>query len=537
MNRFLRFLLFVFALVFSSAAGAGTYPAYSGFQGTDWSGKSGQCPGSTKQGVCSCMTPSATSHVPLATTFYQVEASGMCDYTGSGGPTTGIYSIGFVSTGYYCSGSDVLSGTTCTTSSGSGGTGGSGPCVAGTSSGTQEVRVGYRPAFDLNTPFTDTAPGPWSGTHITDAAGCDAVPKGGGPTDCVLLDAPDSKGYYPVMCIDDFVETGAPGAQNNTPADIGVTSTPSTPNNYSPASPTGQCPAGTVAGTDASGNPACIGTTSSVGAANGGSSTPSPPVAGSAPTAIYDPTTGNTTTTSTNDTMNPDGSITTTTTTVVTLPNGTHTVSSTSTTGNNVNGVPGTQAPAGSGSGGSGSGSSGSGTSGSGTTPGAVATSNTPQPTLCQDNPNLNICKNSTVTGAQCEGSNGVTGFTCTGDAIQCATLQQVADQNCRDLADRTAEQQSKEFSLGNAVMNGQDPLGSTLPTPGNATNVDVGTLSANGFLGGGSCFADVPFSVMGQQITIPFSQVCQYLIFLRGVMMAIAGLVSFKMLSTTFLS
>lgn len=611
--RFVRVALLVLLMSCGAIASATNYPALSGYLGHDGGGHDNQCPSSSQSGVCSCMTASATTYQPHATTFYQVEPSGMCDYThGSDGPNGGIWSVGYAYIGYYCNGSDTLDpatntcapapqnqcqfaatngpswvasysylppavsnqasnicqfnctmvatpGTspscstgvagvvTCTQSYSSTGAtctavppGETPTCKAGGKSDTTQVTVGFS-----NTPgnvsggtVQFTNPGGISGMHITDSAGCDAQQTPGTvPTGCSVATTPNAKGYYPVNCVVDFTQSGAAGAGNNTPADISVTSSPSTPNDYTPASPTGHCPAGSVAGTDASGNPACIGTTSSVAAANGGSTTPPPPVLGSSPTAIYDPTTGNTTTTSTTSSMNPDGSITTTTTTVVTLPNGTHTVSSTSSTGNNIDGQPGVQAPAGSGSGtgGSGSGTSGS-SSGSGGT-GAVATGNSPSPTICDENPSLNICKNSTVTGSQCEGSNGITGFTCTGDAIQCATLQQVADQNCRDAADRQAESQSAEFRLGSAVMGGNDPLGSNLPTPGNATNVDVGTLSSDGWLGGGSCFSDVAFSVMGQQISIPFSQVCQYLIVLRGVAMAIAGLVSFKMLSSTFLS
>jgi hypothetical protein len=148
--------------------------------------------------------------------------------------------------------------------------------------------------------------------------------------------------------------------------------------------------------------------------------------------------------------------------------------------------------------------------------------------------PNLNICQNSSVAGGGC--SQDVSTFTCSGDAIQCATLQQVAQENCTHAQEVSDLQAMPAYTLGAAVLGGNDPAASTLPSPTNATTVDVGSLSASGFLGGGGCFPDVTVSLIGQSMSFPFSSLCQYLISLRAVVMVIASLASFRILSGTFL-
>ena len=98
------------------------------------------------------------------------------------------------------------------------------------------------------------------------------------------------------------------------------------------------------------------------------------------------------------------------------------------------------------------------------------------------------------------------------------------------------ATKESEQSKLGQQIMNGQDPLGDKLPTPGNAPEVDLPTLSADGWMGGGSCFQDKSVSVHGMALTIPFSSVCPYLLPIRAAVMLIAALASFRMLSGTVL-
>lgn len=194
---------------------------------------------------------------------------------------------------------------------------------------------------------------------------------------------------------------------------------------------------------------------------------------------------GSTTTTTTENTRhrNPDGTTTTGTTTTITTCQESGTCTTTTTTGT------GTEADKGD--------------------------------DLCKKNPNLNICRNSTVSG-DCENT------TCEGDAITCALLRQQRKEYCENT------KENPQTTLGNQLLAGNDPLKSTLPTAANATGVNLGqgALDTSGFMGGGSCFADKSFSVMGQTFVIPFSAVCNILLALRFAIMIIASLVSFRMVS-----
>ena len=152
-------------------------------------------------------------------------------------------------------------------------------------------------------------------------------------------------------------------------------------------------------------------------------------------------------------------------------------------------------------------------------------------PELCKDvcdkHPELNICNNSTVSGS-CAAT------ACTGDAITCQILKTQQLRDCQDHDDT-----DPNVILGKQLLAGQDPKASTLPTLDNASTVDLsGTqLDSSGWGGGGQCFQDKQFSAMGQTITIPLSKLCDYLIVFRALIMLIAALSSFKMVSGVILN
>lgn len=153
---------------------------------------------------------------------------------------------------------------------------------------------------------------------------------------------------------------------------------------------------------------------------------------------------------------------------------------------------------------------------------------------LCKQNPNLTICKNSSVAGTCGQVS-------CIGDAIQCATLRATSAMQCKQQQDEDVIKASAQYSLGSSVLAGNDPAKSLLPSVGNATVVDLnvggtGGLSADGWLGAGAAFDDVSFTVMGQTIVIPFAKWSAYLVGLRYALMVAASLVSFRILSGAIL-
>jgi hypothetical protein len=149
---------------------------------------------------------------------------------------------------------------------------------------------------------------------------------------------------------------------------------------------------------------------------------------------------------------------------------------------------------------------------------------------LCEKNPALNICQNSTLTG-----TCGT--ITCTGDAITCEIAKQAAKANC-DAKQREDElKASGQYKLGNDALGGNDPLASTLPNKDKPEEINIqSSLDSSGFLGGGACIPDTQFSVSGQQISIPWSKACEYLVGLRAALMVMAFMMAFRMLSGTIL-
>jgi hypothetical protein len=151
---------------------------------------------------------------------------------------------------------------------------------------------------------------------------------------------------------------------------------------------------------------------------------------------------------------------------------------------------------------------------------------------LCKQNPNLSICQNSSVSG------DCTAGFSCTGDAVQCATLRAAAAIQCKQQQDDSDLKASSVYSLGSGVLSGADPAASTLPSPSKASTVTMpGSLDQTGWLGGGSCFADKVVTVRGMSFTLPYSQACNYLVVLRLAVMMIASLVSFRIVRDAVLT
>jgi len=145
---------------------------------------------------------------------------------------------------------------------------------------------------------------------------------------------------------------------------------------------------------------------------------------------------------------------------------------------------------------------------------------------FCEKNPQLNICKNSSVSGT-CEST------TCNGDAITCEALKLQRGNDCE------LKKDTPEKTLGKQINDKNDPLKNSLPTIENAKQVDLSSLNlnANGWGLGGGCIQDKSISVMGKQVTIPLSSLCEYLLALRYAIMLIAAILSFKIVSGAVLT
>lgn len=128
---------------------------------------------------------------------------------------------------------------------------------------------------------------------------------------------------------------------------------------------------------------------------------------------------------------------------------------------------------------------------------------------FCKSNPNDRLCKAGGVggggggsTSGSFSGSCG--GFSCTGDAVQCAIALEQHRRNCEAEADhpfKTAFEEASEVGNGFADI---------VDATGGLTTVNV----ADGFnvssrYGNGVCPAPYPYVVMGQSYTFSFQPMC----------------------------
>jgi hypothetical protein len=288
-------------------------------------------------------------------------------------------------------------------------------------------------------------------------------------------------------------ETGRAAPPNTSDANVAGTGASANPEPVqTQGSSDGSCPSGTAnIGSDSSGTPICRG--------NGSSSGDTKNTTTTTPTTTTNNSDGSTTTSSSTSNGNNDGSTTTTTTTCTTATDGAKSCSVTGTTGANASG-------------------------GSGKSDGKPDDLKD----FCASHPDLTVCVNSTVGGGGCSGASANLSFT--GDAITGAILRQQRDEYCAN------SQATNESKLGGQLMSGQDPDGSKLPTPSNGQTIAIGSLDQSGFLGGGSCFADKTYSLMGVTSSLPLSQVCPYLLPLRYGIMVVAALVSLAVMRKSIL-
>jgi len=352
---------------------------------------------------------------------------------------------------------------------------------------TQSCGHSKSPTAATSDPGTDTAPYPSASptcglSGLPDAVRAYATPSADGGLDFFCQYSGTSSGSsVPAGGAAPVSDTPPAGAKN---ANIAPTK----------ANSSGGCPGGTVqVGVDSSGTPMCSGSGTNPGV--GGAPTDARPTA-STTTKTTD-SSGNTVSTTNDTRSNGDGSTTTKKTVETVAPDGSKSVTVSETTGNRPDGKQGVP--------------------------------DKPDNDLCRQHPDLQICKNSSVAGSCGQ-------ISCMGDAIQCATLREAAIMECRQKQNDDDLKASREYTLGQQVTAGADPMQSSLPSAANGSTVDVSALSANGWLGAGAGFADVSFTIQGHVITIPFSKVMPYLLALRAALMVVAALVSFRILSGAIL-
>ncbi len=130
------------------------------------------------------------------------------------------------------------------------------------------------------------------------------------------------------------------------------------------------------------------------------------------------------------------------------------------------------------------------------------------QTSYCQKNPTAQVCKEAESTASG--GADCTTPPSCSGDAIQCMMVNQQWRTRC------DSNQPSSLSDLGSKLVNGQDPVlasGPSNPFTRQATAVG-GSIDQTAFLSGGG-LSDKVVTVSGQSITLPFSRLNQYLVWI----------------------
>lgn len=148
-----------------------------------------------------------------------------------------------------------------------------------------------------------------------------------------------------------------------------------------------------------------------------------------------------------------------------------------------------------------------------------TTTTQTEQPRneYCQQNPLAPQCKESSFSG-----SCGA-GFSCQGDAVQCATARELHAISCGLKAE------SPESALYAASANATP---GPADIPSNTVSVGPGDLDSSNALGVAACLADLPLTVAGTSVTLPLSSVCGHLEYLRLMLLAVAYLMAFRIVA-----
>lgn len=152
---------------------------------------------------------------------------------------------------------------------------------------------------------------------------------------------------------------------------------------------------------------------------------------------------------------------------------------------------------------------------------------------LCKQNPNLTICKNSTVAGRCGE-------ISCTGDAIQCATLRAAAAMQCQQQKNIDDLAASPLRSLGESILAGNDPQASAIAGALKGTEIDVKSqiaLDESGFLGSSaSCLRPITLTLLGRSVQINFDELCTHAQVLRYSILAVAYFFAFLIVARSLI-
>jgi hypothetical protein len=145
----------------------------------------------------------------------------------------------------------------------------------------------------------------------------------------------------------------------------------------------------------------------------------------------------------------------------------------------------------------------------------AAAMKDEQQPEFCEIHPSSIICKNSSINAGYCNVGKS-TGFTCDGDAIQCAIAKEQQAANCKFY--ETDDSLTAKY---NEALN--DNLANNPSLPQNAHEINLPTSLDASSPYAGQCNPDLVIAFNGDSITIPFSKWCDILASLGYLFLAMA--------------
>lgn len=146
----------------------------------------------------------------------------------------------------------------------------------------------------------------------------------------------------------------------------------------------------------------------------------------------------------------------------------------------------------------------------------------------CKANANAQQCKGDEEKegkfGGSCEA-----GFTCEGDALQCAVAKEQYKRSCQMF--ETPSDESKLYQA--AVAKGRD-ADVTASLPGNKSFDVSNGIQSSDLLGGARCVPNLNVTVWGRSVSLPLSDICPALGYMGWVLVAVSGLVAFRIVSGT---
>ncbi|WP_200947622.1 virulence factor TspB C-terminal domain-related protein [Acidovorax sp. Root568] len=122
-------------------------------------------------------------------------------------------------------------------------------------------------------------------------------------------------------------------------------------------------------------------------------------------------------------------------------------------------------------------------------------------------------------------GGSCMSGYACEGDAIQCAIAKEQYARNCKLFDDTSAESDLYNANKGKTGNQTGD-------LPGNETISLSGRIDTSDPLGGGGCIGDLSVTVWGQGVSLPLSNLCQYLAMLGNILVAVSMLLAARIVT-----